>query len=293
MTSLHRKGRAGPIAILAAAVLLGGPAWAQPLMALPLDPILVAPIEVAELTARAATLVIETTIDVACVVVFGTDGGFGSLALDETMDDGAHRDHRVVLRGLEPETDYVYRLQGSDPRGNFYVSETLSFRTPAAAPGTDLGTNVATLARGARILAVSSEFSDAWGATRAIDGQPTTAWSSQGDGDDAFITVELPHEVQVSGFGLWTRTMVTSAQIITFRVTTPAGQVFGPFEVPDASMLYAFPAEVFDRRFTFEVLSSSGGNTGAVEVAVFVRDAGPEPDGATPAAPAERPAGGM
>jgi hypothetical protein len=209
------------------------------------------------------------------------------------MDDGAHRDHRVVLRGLEPETDYVYRLQGSDPQGNFYVSETLSFRTPAAPPGADLGTNVATLARGARILAVSSEFSDAWGATRAIDGQPNTAWSSQGDGDDAFITVELPTEVQVSGFGLWTRTMVTSAQIITFQVTTPSGQVFGPFEVPDASILYAFPAEVFDRRFTFEVLSSSGGNTGAVEVAVFVRDAGPEPDGTTPDAPAERPTGGM
>jgi hypothetical protein len=293
MTSPRRVGRARPFVLLAAAVLLWGAAAAQPLVALPLEDILAGPIELSGLTSGSVTLLIDTTIDVACVVVFGTDEGFGSLALDETMDDGAHRDHRVVLRGLEPETDYVYRLQGSDPQGNFYVSETLAFRTPSAPPGADLGANVATLARGARILAVSSEFSDAWGATRAIDGQPNTAWSSQGDGDDAFITIELPTEVQVSGFGLWTRTMVSSAQIITFQVTTPAGQVFGPFEVPDASMLYAFPAEAFDRRFTFEVLSSSGGNTGAVEVAVFVRDAGPEPDGTTPGSPTDRPAGGM
>jgi hypothetical protein len=283
----------GPFVPFVAAVLVWGAALAQPLVALPLDDVLAAPIEMVTLTAHAATLVVTTTIDLACVVVFGRDAGFGSLALDETMDDGAHRDHRVVLRALEPETDYVYRLQGSDPHGNFYVSETFSFRTPAAPPGADLGTNVATLARGARILAVSSEFSDAWGATRAIDGQPNTAWSSQGDGDDAFLTIELPTEVQVSGFGLWTRTMVSSAQIITFQVTTPAGQVFGPFEVPDASMLYVFPADVTGRRFTFEVLSSSGGNTGAVEVAVFVRDAGPEPDGTSPGTPVERPAGGM
>jgi hypothetical protein len=283
----------GPFVPFVAAVLVWGAALAQPLVALPLDDVLAAPIEIGTLSARSATILVTTTIDVACVVVFGRDDGFGSLALDETMDDGAHRDHRVVLRGLEPETDYLYRLQGSDPQGNFYVSETLAFRTPAAEPGAELGTNVATLARGARILAVSSEFSDAWGATRAIDGQPNTAWSSQGDGDDAFITVELPTEVQVSGFGLWTRTMVSSAQIITFQVTTPAGQVFGPFEVPDASTLYAFPAEVVGRRFTFEVLSSSGGNTGAVEVAVFVLDAGPEPGDTPPGAPTERPSGGM
>jgi hypothetical protein len=36
-------------------------------------------------------------------------------------------------------------------------------------------------------------------ASRAIDGEATTAWSSRGDGDDAFITVELPVAVFVSG----------------------------------------------------------------------------------------------
>ncbi len=290
MTPPARSGPARSLA-LAAVALLWGAGHAQPLVALPLADILALPIEIIDLQATSATVGVLTTVDVACVVVFGTDETFGSLALDETMDGAAHREHRVVLRGLEPETDYVYRLQGSDPAGNFYVSEVLAFRTPPAPIGPALGVNVATAARGARILAVSSEFGEGWTAQRAIDGQPSTAWSSLGDGDDAFITVELPTEVEVSGFGLWTRTMGTSAQIITFQVTTPAGQVFGPFEVPDASMLYAFPAEAYDRRFTFEVLSSSGGNTGAVEVAVFVLDAEPDPEG-EPSAPAER-GGGM
>jgi hypothetical protein len=82
--------------------------------------------------------------------------------------------------------------------------------------------------------------------------------------------------------------MVSSAQIITFQAATPAGQIFGPFEVPDAAMLYTFPAEAFDRHFTFEVLASSGGNTGAVEVAVFVKEG---LDGAGPDAPVEEPYG--
>jgi hypothetical protein len=291
MTTRAPWGLARPLALVATA-LLWGVGTAQSLVALPLADVLALPVEIIDLQATSATVGVLTTVDVACVVVFGTDDTFGSLALDETMEGAAHREHRVVLRGLEPETDYVYRLQGSDPAGNFYVSELLSFRTPAAPAGHGLGVNVATVARGARVLAVSSEFGESWTASRAIDGQPSTAWSSLGDGDDAFITVELPTEVQVSGFGLWTRTMVTSAQILTFQVTTPSGRVFGPFEVPDASMLYAFPAEVVDRRFTFEVLSSSGGNTGAVEVAVFVLDAEPDPDGPEPLAPPPR-GGGM
>jgi len=291
MTTRALLGLARPLVLVATALVWGAGA-AQSLVALPLADVLAMPVEIIDLQATSATVGVITTVDVACVVVFGTDDGFGNLALDETMEGAAHREHRVVLRGLEPETDYVYRLQGSDPAGNFYVSDLLAFRTPAAPAGHGLGVNVATVARGARVLAVSSEFGESWTASRAIDGQPSTAWSSLGDGDDAFITVELPAEVQVSGFGLWTRTMVTSAQILTFQVTTPAGRVFGPFEVPDASMLYAFPAEVLDRRFTFEVLSSSGGNTGAVEVAVFVLDADPDPDGPEPLAPPPR-GGGM
>jgi len=246
------------------------------LTAQPIEPILAGPLELGELTPQSATLNITTNRDVACVVVFGTDPGFGQLALDQQMGSSAHRDHRVIMRGLQPDTEYVYRLQGSDPDGTFYASSTLRFRTPPPEPQADLGTNVARVELGARIVDVSSNFgggdnASSFGANHAIDGDTGTEWSSAGDGDQAFITVELPQAVEVSGFGLWTRTMGTSAQIARFEVENEAGEIFGPFAITDASQLYGFPATGRGQRFTFRVVESSGGNTGVVEIGVFTR----------------------
>ena len=73
----------------------------------------------------------------------------------------------------------------------------------------------------------------------------------------------------MSGFGLWTRTMGTSAQIESFVVENERGEMFGPFVLPDAAGMHSFPAVAAGRTFTFRVVSSSGGNTGAVEVGIF------------------------
>ncbi len=244
------------------------------LTAQPIEPILASPLEIGELTPQSATLTITTNRDVACVVVFGTEPGFGQLALDQQMGSRAHTDHHVVMRGLQPDTDYVYRLQGSDRDGTFYASSTMRFRTPPAKQQVDLGTNVARRELGARIVDVSSNFgggdnASSFGANNAIDGDDTNKWSSAGDGDRAFVTVELPQAVQVSGFGLWTRTMGTSPQIGRFEVENEAGEIFGPFALSDASQLYRFPASGRGQRFTFRVVQSSGGNTGVVEIGVF------------------------
>lgn len=244
------------------------------LVSQPLDPILAAPIEVRDVTDTTAVIAVETTQDVACVTVYGTDEGFGNLALDQLMGNAAHREHRVQLRGLMPDTEYLFRFQGSDPAGTFYASEILSFRTAPASASDTPGQNVATLDRGARVAEVSSIFGggdndSTWGANNAIDGDPSTEWSSDGDGNDAFITVELPEPVEVSGFGLWTRTMGTSAQITRFEVENEAGERFGPFDVPDAAGEHIFPASGQGQRFTFRVLESSGGNTGIVDLAVY------------------------
>src|SRR5690606_18460269 len=126
---------------------------------------------------------VTTTVDVACVLVFGRTGAFGDLALDADMGAAAHREHRVVLRGLEPDTEYAYRLQGSDANGRFYASDVLRFRTAAADAAPPLGVNVATAEAGAEIVAVSSEFGGAYAAGNAIDGDPRSEWSSRGDGD--------------------------------------------------------------------------------------------------------------
>ncbi|MDF1523349.1 MAG: fibronectin type III domain-containing protein, partial [Trueperaceae bacterium] len=113
-----------PIARLPSALfmaLLLAVAAAQPLVSLPVEDVVDGPIAMSEVTATSATLLVTTHIDLACVVVFGEDEGFGQLALDADMGGGAHRDHRVLLRGLEPDTEYAYRLQGSAPDGSFFA----------------------------------------------------------------------------------------------------------------------------------------------------------------------------
>jgi hypothetical protein len=184
---------------------------------------------------------------------------------------------------LQAETTYHYRLQGTASDGTFFASEDLTFRTPAATSVTAAsvpaeaeaaaaaGANLASAAAGARVVEVSSSFGsgETWGGAKAIDGDPTTAWSSAGDGDGAFVTVELAEETALRAVGFWTRTMVSSAQASVFQVVTDDGTVLGPFEIPAADQLYVFAVSARTQRLRFEVIASSGGNTGAVEVAAF------------------------
>jgi len=250
---------------------------AEALTSLPVEPLLLDPLDATDITATSGAIRVGTTTDLSCVVVFGKDRNFGNLTLDQDMGLSAHRDHFLVMRGLKPDTEYFYRLQGSDPNGNFYASRIMSFRTSSATAADDLGVNVALANLGARITKVSSNYgggdnSSTFGANNAIDGDPDTEWSSFGDGDAAFITVELADSVEVSGFGLWTRTMGSSAQIGRFEVENEFGEVYGPFEIPDASGIYDFAAAGRGRTFTFRVVASSGGNTGVVEIAVYAQD---------------------
>ena len=63
--------------------------------------------------------------------------------------------------------------------------------------------------------------------------------------------------------------MGTSAQITTFRVVTEDGTVLGPFELPGSSEMRIFPVEATAQQLGFEVVESSGGNTGVVELAAY------------------------
>ena len=73
----------------------------------------------------------------------------------------------------------------------------------------------------------------------------------------------------MTAVGLWTRTMGTSAQIGQFHVVTDRGETLGPFALPDANRMYSFDVSATARSLRFEVVSSSGGNTGAVEIAAY------------------------
>lgn len=237
----------------------------------PIEEILVGDIEVADLTGTSGVVRVTTSVDVVCSVVFGTTDAYGQQATDLDMAGGGHQTHAAPLRGLQPDTRYQYRLQGTGPDGTVYVSAPMTFQTPPAAVATR--TNLAGLEAGARVTDVSSVFGDSpsWAAEHAIDGDPGTEWSSAGDGDDAYLEVTLPAPATVTALGIWTRTMGSTAQIVTFQVVVDGDRVLGPFDLPDASVLHevALGAPVEARTLRFEVVSSTGGNTGLVEFAAY------------------------
>jgi len=217
-------------------------------------------------------------VPTACNVTYGIDTDYGSLATMPMMG-GAVRDHEVTLTGLTPDTAYRYRVTVTDEQARVYQSQDLTFTTAAESePEVGVqpeGENIAALAAGAGVIGVSSNWGggdndSSWGANNVIDGQPGTAWSSDGDGEDAWIEIELPQETDVTAIGFWTRRMSDgTAQIFRFTVTTDRGETFGPFDLPDADRSYSFPVEFTARTLRFDAVETSGGNTGAVEIEVY------------------------
>ncbi len=215
-------------------------------------------------SATTARLDLETTIPTVCAIAYGETEALGGLSTDLDMNGGGHTDHGPVLTGLKPNTTYFYRLQGVGADGTLYQSELMTFTTPAAAES-DAGTN---LALGATVADVSSEFSAAFAAPNAIDGNPATEWSSRGDGDDAYITIDLGAERKVTGLRFVTREMNDGSSVTTtYTVTVDDGQVFGPFDAGLEPPLVQ--VEFTGRVLRFDVDSSTGGNTGAVEIEIF------------------------
>ena len=230
-----------------------------------------------DISATSATISAHTSIDVVCSVAYGTTNEYGNLATDTDMAGGGHSDHGPRLVGLEPDTLYHYQLAGMDADGTVYRSEDLTFRTVQADPdavGKSAGRNLALVSEGARLVGTSSNFggakhSETWGGNSAVDGDPATQWSSDGDGDDAWIEIALEAETLVRRLGFWTRSMVTSARIISFQVVADDGTVAGPFTLDVPSSIHYFETSIKARRLRFEVAESTGGNTGAVEIEVY------------------------
>lgn len=216
-------------------------------------------------SATTGRLDLETTIPAVCAIAYGETEALGALSTDQDMQGGGHTDHGPVLTGLQPETTYFYRLQGVGPDGTLYQSELLTFTTPPAETSSSAGTN---LALEATVVDVSSEFSDAFAAPNAIDGNPATEWSSRGDGDDAYITIDLGSERTVTALRFVTREMSDGSSVTTtYTVTVDDGEVFGPFDAGlDPPLVEVdFTARVL----RFDVENSTGGNTGAVDIEIY------------------------
>ena len=220
-----------------------------------------------------ATLPIETKIPVACTLVYGLTPEFGSLPLDQDMAGGTHSSHNPLLSNLQPENTYYFRVQGVDDNGVIYLSGVMTFTTP---PLDDSPVeNLASPEMGAEIIGYSSAFGNAdvnesWGAGSAFDGSPNTAWSSAGDGSDAWVEVALAKPAHVERIEFQTRSMSDGTAIaLKFIVATDSGEVFGPFTLPDASKPYSFDVSIDAKSLRFDLIDTTGGNTGATEIAVY------------------------
>ncbi len=247
----------------------------------PLADILVKGPEFVDVRPDSSTVRLQTRIPVACAAVYGETTAYGKIATDTDMAGAGHQDHHPVLAGLKPDTVYHIRFQGSGPDGTLYVSDDFTFRTPPATavsqPRKPQGRNAALASAGARVKAISSNYgggdmNSAYGANKAIDGNVSTEWSSNGDGDKAWVEIDLGKEYRLDAIGFRTRTMGTSAQIERFQVVSDKGEKLGPFDLPDAQAVYYFPVTTVARILRFEVLKSSGGNTGAAEIEVYASE---------------------
>jgi hypothetical protein len=239
----------------------------------PLEDVTESAPEILDITHNSARLNFIGTIPLACTVVFGQTTAFGDASIDLNMDGGAIVEHNPLMLGLEADTDYYYRVQGSAEDGTIYIGEIGTFHTNSEPEGG--AANLLSPDNGAELIEVSSNFGNqandgTWGIFNAFDGNPNTAWSSDDDGDNAWFEVQLAERSWITQVEFWTRLMTNgTAQIYEFTITTDNGDVYGPFELPDADQSYEFDVEIEAETLRFDVVSSNGGNTGAIEIAVY------------------------
>ncbi|WP_314003803.1 discoidin domain-containing protein [uncultured Paenibacillus sp.] len=223
-----------------------------------------------------------------CQVLLGTESGKYDFVAVESMPEGPHTEHYNVVENLKPGTNYFYRVMLGRTDGSFSQSKEGSFQTPQnqgndtgenQAADTPPGTNIALSQNGGRIVGVSSNYGGAandqnWGAQMAIDGDPATEWSSDGNGNNAWIEIGFDKTYQVTAVGFWTRTMGTSAEIKKLRVLSADGTELGTFDLqgPDKMQYFTLDTPATTESLRFEAAESSGGNTGAVEIEVFAAD---------------------
>lgn len=219
-----------------------------------------------------ARLTFISSVPLACSVVYGKTPAFGAVAIDGNMNGGAIIIHNPILSDLQAETLYYYRVQGVDAQGKLYWAATDSFTTSAVNTADN---NILSLNNGATVTEVSSNFGgvqndQAWGANSAIDGSSNSAWSSADDGNDAFIEITLPQAEQIQTLEVWSRSMNDgSAKIFSFTITVDNAEVLGPFILPDTQQAYQFTINRLSSSIRLDVVNSSGGNTGLIDMAAF------------------------
>lgn len=228
-----------------------------------------------DVAATRAVIRFSTSRQTTCEAEYGLHpDSLDQSATDPSMGPELYSfDHEVPLEDLLPATLYYYRARATDETGQTWHSDTQQFVTESAPVAAQL-TNFASLDQGSLIAAVSSNFGnaangDTWGANLAIDGRMTTEWATNGDGDDAWIDIDLGQPRRITRFEFRSRVMPDGTSIIaSLLLRLDGGDAIGPFSTPDPDVLYGFDLDtaVTARRVVIEAETTSGGNTGAREI---------------------------
>jgi hypothetical protein len=211
---------------------------------------------------------VTTTEPMICAIVWGETQELGRFNNSLDMAGTGIVEHDVFLPDVESGKEYFYVVQGTTADGTLHRSDVGTFSVDLPTGATvDRGPD---LAEGARVVDVSSAFSDAFAAANAVDGDLSTEWSSAGDGDDAHIEIDLGEVVEVEGVEFLTRSMTDGSSVTeTFTVTVDGGETLGPFPAGTPADPAVADVDVEGRVFRFEVDTSTGGNTGAVEILLY------------------------
>jgi hypothetical protein len=104
-------------------------------------------------------------------------------------------------------------------------------------------------------------------AKNAFDGDLATEWSSNGDGNAAFLSIDLGAPRSITGVAFRTREMADGSAITrSFTVTVDGKTTLGPFPAGDRRIARAATVSATGRRLRFDLVNSTGGNTGADEI---------------------------
>lgn len=216
---------------------------------------------------------VATTEPMICAIVWGEDESYGRFNNSLAMNGTGIEQHDVVLPDVEPGREYSYVVQGTTADGTLYRSEPATFTIEGTgdagdtAPDVEVGEN---LALGATVVEASSAFSDDFAAENAIDGDDSTEWSTAGDGDEGSFTLDLGEAREIGAVEFLTRSMADGSAITeTFTVSVDGGAPQGPFPAGTPAERRIAELIVTGRELTFEVETSTGGNVGAIEIAVY------------------------
>jgi hypothetical protein len=217
---------------------------------------------------------VTTTEPLICAIVWGETEALGNFNNSLAMNGTGIVEHDVLLPFAEAGKTYFYRVQGSTADGTLYQSELMTFTLPmeeAAPPDEveqDLGENVA---EGATVTEVSSVFSSSWLGSNAFDGDLNTEWATKGDGDGGFVEVDLGSPQNIIALELLTRSMTDgSATALTYMVIVDGTDTYGPFEPGNGATRAVHDAIFTGQILRFEFDTTTGGNTGAIEIRAFV-----------------------